>query len=81
MSESWQPTQPEDCADCGTAASAAAAVELQRFDSGFEIHEEQQVYSAVSNLRRPQERPKAKIKALELPKDLLDWSPPSFHAL
>lgn len=35
--------QTEECADCGTAASAA--VELQ----GFEIHEEQQVYSAPAH--------------------------------
>ena len=34
--------QSAECADCGTAA-AAAAVEVH----GFELQEEQQVYSAV----------------------------------
>ena len=64
--------QTEECADCGTAASAA--VELQ----GFEIHEEEQVYSAVGATSLQCARmPKAKgLDQSAVAHKGLDWSQP-----
>ena len=60
--------QSGECADCGTAA---AAVELQ----GFELKEEQQVYSAVGAAAKSKKKEKVKGRASKRASEIKAWLP------